>query len=64
LYELKDEVVKVLCEELGKTEWVSFFLRESLERLFNQNPSKMKEFKEKATKLNLVLPSQITTLNS
>lgn len=64
LYELKDEVVKVLCEELGKTEWVSFFLRESLERLFTRNPSKMKEFKEKATKLNLALPSQIAALNS
>lgn len=62
-YELKDEVVKVLCEELGKTEWVSYFLRESLDRLFTRNPSKMREFKEKASRINLALPSQIVSLN-
>lgn len=62
-YELKDAVVKVLCEELGKTEWVSYFLRESLDRLFTRNSSKMREFKEIASRINLALPYQIVSLN-
>lgn len=64
VYELKDDVVKILCEELGKTEWVSYFLRESIERLFLRNTSKMEEFKQKASKMTLTLPSQIAVLTS
>lgn len=64
LYDLKNEVVKIICEELCKTEWVSYFLRESLDRLFLRNPTKMEEFKEKAAKMSLILPSQIAALSS
>ena len=63
MFELKNEVVKVICEELSKTSWVSNFLQNSLNYLFETIPAKKEEFKGKALALGLTLPPNIPALH-
>jgi len=63
MYPLKNEVITILCQELGKEEWVSFFLRDSLGRLFTDNPRKKREFIDRAKELEIDLPSGIIELH-
>lgn len=62
-YPLKKETVIILCEELGKEEWTSFFLKEQLENLFSSNLFKMNEFTDIATRIGATLPKKIEILH-
>lgn len=58
-YELKEEVVKILCEELGKEEFTSFFLRDGLNILLTNNHHKKLDFISKAQKIGVILPVEM-----
>lgn len=62
LYPIKEEVVGILCVEMDKSQWLAQFLQSSLNQLFISNIAKKKEFIEKATALDLELPSQLDSL--
>lgn len=59
-YELKEEVVKVLCEELGKEGFTSFFLRDSLNIFLLNNNYKKLDFVAKAKKIGAILPQEMS----
>lgn len=61
-YELKDEVVKILCEEMAKTSWNAKFLQQALNQFFKENSNKKQEFIEKAATLGFALPLPIEEL--
>lgn len=63
-YPLKDETVEILCEELAKEDWVSFFLIEQLGHLFSSHPMKMAEFKQVAANIGATLPQSIKILHN
>lgn len=57
-YPLKDETVRILCEELGK-EFHSYFLVDNLLNLFSSNRSKMDEFSKIAVRIRATLPKKL-----
>lgn len=63
LYHLKEDTVRILCEEFNKEQYKSYFLRDSIDRLFMRNQTKMNEFKQIAENLDLELPTEISSLN-
>lgn len=56
MYPLKDEVVKIVHDEMSKSEWRSHFLENSLNMLFERNLVKKQEFKDRLTGLGLDWP--------
>ncbi|MFA6150978.1 MAG: hypothetical protein WC716_06650 [Chitinophagaceae bacterium] len=62
-YPLKDEAVKVLCEELSKESYFALFLQKSLNILFERNKIKREEFKQIALKHGNPLPKAISELH-
>ncbi|RLJ69325.1 hypothetical protein [Pedobacter alluvionis] len=63
-YPLKDETVALLCEELEKEDFVSFFVRDQLANLFSSNTGKMDEFKQVAGRIGATLPESIKILHN
>lgn len=64
MFELTNEVVEVLAQQLDKTMWNPLFLQQHIDRLFASNAQKKKEFKDKVAALGLQLPSQINSLST